>query len=457
MALPTPAMPRLFAATLLVVCMACLNTAHAVRTVIAPPTTMGPFPVACSDVAYDPNRVAQIGGVPSDFWEGNPLNGAPRYFTDVLLEPLDTIQVNPVVPADPAFYGQTWNRPVPFVVLVCYPTSVANTRPDYALPSMAVVPKMQRAGQPPIFPALLPVVPGQPDPNLLPLIVFSHGLAASPLADSSLGVMTTLASFGYIVAAPFHGDARFSLIHIGNIGNLVTVLNNFNQFVEMEALRPFALKVTVDALLAHPDFGPRIDPAKIGGFGASMGGASMTWLLGAYVTDGFVSQNAHPTVTDPRIKAVVGYVPYAGENFLPAFGVNNATAANVNTPYLAICGTADTVAPMARMQQAMNYFMSSHYMVALTGVPHGYNSTYAGDVFGWVVPFLDAAVKGDATARANFLAQQSILGGLVDNVVIDYTAPGAVVMRFHSADLVARLAAGTEEAAGRGKYPQGKQ
>jgi len=44
---------------------------------------------------------------------------------------------------------------------------------------------------------------------------------------------------------------------------------------------------------------------------------------------------------------VVGYVPYAGENFLPAFGADNATAANVNTPYLAICGTADTVAAAA--------------------------------------------------------------------------------------------------------------
>ncbi len=421
MTLPTSATHRLFAASLFVMCMACFNTAHAVRTVINPPLTTGPFPVACSDVAYDATRVAQIGGVPADFWEGNPLNGAPRYFTDVLLEPLDTIQINPLVPADSAFYGQTWNRPVPFVVLVCYPTDVANTRPDYPLPSLAVVPKMQRAGQKPIFPPLLPVTPGLPDPNLLPLIVFSHGLAESPLGSASLDVMTRLASFGYIVAAPFHGDARFSVIHIGNIGNLVTVLRNFNQFVEMEALRPLSLKATIDAVLAHPDFGPRIDPAKIGGVGASMGGASMTWLLGAYVTDGFRSQNSHPTVTDPRLKAAVGYVPYAGENFLPAFGVNNGTAINVNTPYLAICGTADTVAPMARMQQAMNLFQNSHYMIALTGVPHGYDPTYAGDVFGWTIPFLDAYVKGDATALANFLQQQSILGGLVDNVVIDFT------------------------------------
>ncbi|HZW25793.1 MAG TPA: hypothetical protein VFF26_09940 [Gallionella sp.] len=416
-------------------CMACCTAAHAARTVEVAPIAAGPFPVACSDVAYDAARVTQIGGTPTDFWEGNPLNGVPRYFTDILLEPRDTIQISPVVPNDSAFYVQTWNRPVPFVVIVCYPTSTANTRPDYQLPGLAVVPKMQRAGQTPMFPLPGPITPGQGDPNLLPLLVYSHGLAGSPLDGNSLEVISRLASFGYIVAAPFHGDARFSPINIGNIGGLLSLLGNFDRFVEMEALRPLSLKATVDAMLAHPDFGPRIDPGKIGGFGASMGGASLTWLLGASVTAGFVSQNALPTERDPRIKAAVGYVPFAGTNFLPAFGAGNASAGNVNTPYLAICGTADAVAPMSRMVQAMNLFRNSRYMVALTGVPHGYDSSYAGDVLGWAIPFLDAYVKGDANALANFMQQRNILGGLDDNVTIDFTAPapgvGTVVESGH--------------------------
>ena len=426
MLLSTSVMHRLYAAAAFV-SMACFSTACAagVRNVEAAPLAAGPFPVACSDVAYDVNRMNQIGGNPSDFWEGNPQNGQPRYFTDILLEPQDTIQINPIVPNDSGFYIQTWNRPVPFVVIVCYPTSLSNTRPDYQLPESLVVPKMQRAGQKPVFPPLAPgpIPPGQDDPNLLPFLVFSHGLAASPLDDHSLEVMNRLASFGYIVAAPFHGDARFSLINVGNIGDLWSVVDNFDQFVEMEALRPLSLKATVDAILAHPDFGPHINPNKIGGFGASMGGASITWLLGASITDGFVSHNAHPSVSDPRIKAGVGYVPFAGENFFPAFGDDNATAKNVNTPYLAISGTADKVAPMDRMEQAMNLFQNSHYMVALTGVPHGYDSSYAGDVFGWAIPFLNAYVKGDASALANFVQQKNIVGGLDDNVVIDYTAP----------------------------------
>jgi dienelactone hydrolase len=394
------------------------------RSVDAAPLALGPFPVACSDVAYDANFISQNGGNAADYWEGNPGNGQPRYLTDVLLEPQQTIRINPVAPDDGNLYPQTRTRPVPFVVLVCYPTSADNVRADYPLPNATAVPKMQRSGQAPIFPAPLPA-PGVPPGNSdrLPLLVMSHGLAGSPLDLDMLDAITRLASFGYIVAAPFHGDARFSVIHINNIVDLISVAANFDHFIEMQALRPVALKATVDALLLDPDFGPRIDPTKIGGFGASMGGASMTWLLGAWLTNGFSSQSAHPTVQDARVKAVVGYVPYAGEHFLPAFGQDNATAINVATPYLAIVGTADTIAPMDRMQQAMNLFQSSRYMVTLAGVPHGYDSSYAGDVFGWAIPFLDAYVKGDTASLDKFLHQKVVLGGLDDQVVMDVTVP----------------------------------
>ena len=407
-----------------VVCFAGASRADG-RSIDAAPLASGPFPVACSDVAYDTKLISQDGASPADFWEGNPQNGQLRYFTDVLLEPQDTIQIDPIAPDDGNLYPRTRNKPVPFVVLVCYPTSVDNLRADYPLPNSTAVPKMQRLGQAPIFPPPLPVPlsPFQDNPNLLPLLVMSHGLAGSPLDPHMLDAITRLASFGYVVAAPFHGDARFSVIHIGNIADLISVASNFDHFVEMQALRPVALRATIDVLLADANFAPHINPNKIGGFGASMGGASMTELLGAWLTDGFISQNAHPTVQDARVKAVVGYVPYAGEHFLPAFGENNATAANVRTPYLAIVGTADTIAPMDRMEQAMNLFQSSRYMVALTGVPHGYESSYAGDVFGWTIPFLDAYVKGDAAARDTFLRQKDVLGGLTDQLIIDVTVP----------------------------------
>jgi predicted dienelactone hydrolase len=49
----------------------------------------------------------------------------------------------------------------------------------------------------------------------LPLIVYSHGLAGSPLGKGYLDVMVQLAAQGYMVAAIFHADARIGLIHIG--------------------------------------------------------------------------------------------------------------------------------------------------------------------------------------------------------------------------------------------------
>jgi hypothetical protein len=119
-------------------------------------------------------------------------------------------------------------------------------------------------------------------------------------------------------------------------------------------------------------------------------------------------------------------VTFAGENFLPAFGSSNNTAKNVKAPYLAISGTSDTIAPMARMEQALNLFQTSRYLIALDSVPHGYESSYANDVFGWTMPFLDAYVKGDPTALAKFIQQKDIFGGLNDVMRVDYTAPTAL-------------------------------
>jgi hypothetical protein len=154
-----------------------------------------------------------------------------------------------------------------------------------------------------------------------------------------------------------------------------------------------------------------------------MGGATMTWLAGAHLTSTFPGLSSRATVQDPRIRAFVGYVPYAGQRLLPAFGDDNATAANVKAPYLAIGGTADTTAPTYLMEQAMNNFKGSRYFVALRDVQHGYETRYADDVFGWTVPFFDYYVRGDAKALVKLANMKNIAGGLDDFMRIDYTAP----------------------------------
>jgi serine protease len=71
----------------------------------------------------------------------------------------------------------------------------------------------------------------------------------------------------------------------------------------------------------------------------------------------------------------------------------------------------------------MNNFRGSRYQVALSGVGHTYDLSYADDVFGWVIPFFAAHLDGDRAALDRLTRQNSVRGGLNDFLRIDYTAP----------------------------------
>jgi len=386
------------------------------------PVAPGTYQVACSNLAIDTTRLAQLGGAIDDFWTG----GNDHYVRDILLEPADTLVTRPQVPDSDLYPGRR-NTGVDFVVITCYPTDPSNPRPDYLLPDGQRIPHMQRAGQVPIFaPQACPILSLATGCGRWPLMMFSHGLAGSPVDGKSVDFLVRMASYGYIVAAPFHGDKRFSRVRIEDLGDIVYVILNFDRIVELQALRPLSMKAVVDLMLASPQFSPYIDENRIGGIGGSMGGATMIWLLGAEVTSGYPSLHSRATVQDPRIKAAVGYVPYAGQRFLPAFGDNNGTAANVTRPFLAISGTADTTAPIVMMEQAMKLFHGARFQVALTGVEHTYATSYADDVFGWAIPFFSAYLNGDKAALDQLTRQKNIRGGLDDNLHIDYTPPTAL-------------------------------
>lgn len=390
------------------------------HTVEFAPVAAGSYPVACSNIAQDTARINQLGIPVEDYWNG--ADG--RYISDVLLEPAEVLVARPRVPDD-ELYPQRRNSTVEFVVIACYPTIGANNRPDYLLPDGQRIPRMQRLSEAPILPLqpCIAIFPGQANCGRFPLLVFSHGLAGNPVDGKSIDFLVRMASFGYIVAAPFHGDKRFSRVKIEDIEDILYVALNFDRIVELQAMRPVAVKSVIDMMLGHPQFSAYIDPERIGGIGGSMGGATLTWLLGAEITNGYPSLRSRPTVRDPRIKAAVGFVPYAGQRFLPAFGDDNATARNVTTPYLALSGTADTTAPIVMMEQAMNNFRGARYQVALTGVPHTYLTSYADDVFGWALPFFDAYLNGNKDSMDRLTRQKNVRGGLDDLLRIDYTSP----------------------------------
>jgi len=70
-------------------------------------------------------------------------------------------------------------------------------------------------------------------------------------------------------------------------------------------------------------------------------------------TDDIARVRLDQVTVDRRLKAAVGYIPFFGEPFLPAFGRDQHGLDGVTLPYLAISGTADTTAPLVVTEQGI--------------------------------------------------------------------------------------------------------
>jgi predicted dienelactone hydrolase len=385
-------------------------TATPPSTVVPPLPLPGPYSVACSNVAQDFTRVAPGDDV-TTYWEGSPsAGGQPRYITQLLADPADSLSVTVTAPSDASLYGSFAGTQVVFVVLACYPTASDNPRPDYPLPTGHVVPHMQTGADPPLFADAA---------ARYPVLAFSHGYSGSPISNDYIDALSVLASYGYIVVAPFHGDPRFSDLKIDDLSDAVTLLTHLTDFLALQTLRPLSISAALDLMLANPQWSSHIDPTQIGGFGASMGGETMLLLGGAGLTTSLGLAWTQITV-DPRIKAAVGYVPYFGQPFLPAFGRDEHGLDNVTLPYLAISGTADTTAPIIVTEQGMARLAGARELVALAGVKHTFDVASTNDIFTWTLVFLDAQVRGTPAALQQLATMASVAGGGDDRVVIPY-------------------------------------
>lgn len=420
----------------LLACLAALPARALNHEDTVSPIGPGRFTVACSNVEHDTARMAQLGGRAVDFWEGNQVNGRQVYFTDILAQPGTAFTYEVRVPTRPQLYPTRFFQRMDFAAIVCYPTSRTNDDPTYALPDgVGTVPHMQRAGEAPKIISLAeyydtvgPILdPPPPGPMKLPLIVYSHGLGGSPVGKGYIDLIVQLASHGYMVAAPFHADARISIIKIENLGDLAFTLAFFPLIVEMQAMRPLALKAMTDSLLERPGFANAIDTERIGGFGASLGAEAMAHLLGANITAS-LTRNCEETARDSRIRAAVGYVPFSGWSFLPVFCDGQSGAENIDKPYLAIGGTFDVTAPIGMTETAVNRMKGTRYLVELIGGEHELRAEDAGDVLTWMITFLNAYldVPADRTAMARFIRMNRVSGGRLDNMVVDVHVPTVV-------------------------------
>ena len=383
--------------------------ASAPTTVVQPLPLPGPYAVACSNVVQDFSRVGADEDV-KDYWEGIPSdNGTPRYVTDLLADPGDTLIATVTAPMDSNLYGSFAGEKPEFVVLVCYPTPADNPRPDYPLPTGDVVPHMQTGSDAPLF----------ADASArYPVVAFSHGYRGSPLSSDYISGMVLLASYGYVVVAPFHGDGRFCDLKIDDISDAIALLSNLSNFTALQALRPLAISAALDLVLAHPQWQGHIDATQIGGFGASMGGETMMLLGGAGLTTSYPGLSSDQVTRDTRIKAAVGYVPYFGQPFLPAFGRDQHGLDGINLPYLGISGTADTTAPIHEAEIGISRLTGFRRLVALSGVTHGFDDASTNDIYTWLLTFLDAEVRGNPEAILRLSTMGSVAGGGDDSVVI---------------------------------------
>ncbi|MGE5094783.1 MAG: hypothetical protein ACM3SO_06575, partial [Betaproteobacteria bacterium] len=264
----------------------------------------------------------------------------------------------------------------------------------------------------------------------LPVVVFSHGLTGSPIDSGYIRVLVELAAQGFVVAAPFHGDPRFSRVRIDNIGDLAYLLTSFDHVVEMQLMRPLSLKAMTDVLLASPYAGA-VDTDRIGGFGASLGGEAMALLTGASITSTIGGHCETNVPHDPRIRAVATYVPFGGWSFLTAFCQGQSGAEAVNRPFLALSGTADTTAPIDVWRRALERFDDSRFQVQLVDGQHELRPEDVGDVFTWTVTFLRAYLDvpesfglSPDSAMARFIKMKSVVGGRQDDIIVDVHVPG---------------------------------
>ncbi len=389
--------------------------AEALTDVVQPLPLPGPYAVACSNVVQDFTRVGAGEDVTS-YWEGLPSDdGTARYATDLLADPDNTLIATVTAPEDSDLYGEFAGQEVEFVVLVCYPTTADNPRPGYPLnppQTDLVVPHMQTGADAPLF----------ADASVrYPIVAFSHGYMGSPISsDDYFRAISIIASYGYVVIAPFHGDLRFSNLKIDDLDDAIAVALRLDNFTAMQALRPLSVSAALDLVLAHPQWNAHIDETQIGGFGASMGGETMLLLSGAGLTTSYfdLGSSWEQVTLDERIKAAVGYVPYFGQPVLPAFGRDQQGLEGIDLPFLAISGTEDTTAPISEAETGISRLTGNRRLVALSGVAHEFDEPSMDDIFTWTLTFLDAEVRGDPEAALRLSTMGSVEGGGDDSVVL---------------------------------------
>ena len=359
----------------------------------------GSFAVASTHLAVTP---------PADVPMYNFLNGKrtaneTTYLTSILTNPEAVPTLSIDVPDNPVF-GPHAQTKIPLVLVIFYPTSSDNPRPDYAFPYKetgdALIPHMQRPGEKPIL----------ADPAAkYPLIILSGGYNTHALWH--LEHLKLLASHGYIVADMFHGDGRGAAFH----ANM--------------ALRSLHMRATIDFLLDHSDFANAIDAERIGAIGHSAGGHTVLAALG-----GIDPSGKFPAAADPRIKAAFALGPSTGGGFAMGpfklgfwpFGTNRAGLRQIRAPFFAVYGEKDRSVLPDGVETAVRQIAGPATALMLDGETHSFSNATISDYSTWQILFFDAWLRDDANARRQLETGTSIRGGVNDHKTIEHGGPAGM-------------------------------
>src|SRR5438477_4710417 len=184
-----------------------------------------------------------------------------------------------------------------------------------------------------------------------PLLVFSHGSCGIP--EQSLCFTKTLASWGFVVAAPPHPGNEF----IDGFPGCFTA--TFDSLRE----RPHDVGVTIDGMLAlsddaHSPFARRISRRRIGISGHSLGGITTLLVAGQ----------------EPRVRAALALAPAI---------VTLTQPGRIDVPTMIQAGEKDSLAPLAESQAGFDLLDGPRFLVEILNTGHfAWSDLCAGSLFG---------------------------------------------------------------------------
>lgn len=227
----------------------------------------------------------------------------------------------------------------------------------------------------------------EPMPEKMPVIVQSHGLAASP--EDFIEYAEYLASYGYFVAVPYHQGSDVNHVKLLLQGEVDEVFP-FSEFGD----RPIVIKSLLDRLesLNSSQFDGKLNLNSVGIMGHSFGAYTALALAGAKIQfdhlelacDGYPNDPNFSLLLqcqalglprqlyhlqDERVACIFTW-DFVGSEI---FGENGL--ASVHIPVMAIAGSHDITSPFALEQVRLFQWLQTEfaYLVLMQGKPHVQN------------------------------------------------------------------------------------